>query len=268
MAGVMRWTDRKVAQFWDANAAGWSKVVDARADIFREAFNNPEFFRFAGNLKGLRILDAGCGEGRNTRLFALRGARMTGVDLSRKLIARARKAEREEPLGIVYREASFSRMPMLRSASFDGVVSTVALMDGPDFKGALRELFRVLKPGGPLSFSITHPCFEMPKLGWRKEDGQVMLAISDYFNRRTWVERWPDDISVPRFPRTLSWYLNAIIATGFLLEKLEEPRPSEAACRRHPKLRKWRDHAACYLYVRARKPDPAITATTGTWESG
>jgi hypothetical protein len=45
-----------------------------------------------------------------------------------------------------------------------------------------------------------------------------------------------------------------VIAAGFALRQIEEPRPSEEYCQAHPSQRGWRDHAALFLYVRAEKP--------------
>ena len=59
---------------------------------------------------------------------------------------------------------------------------------------------------------------------------------------------------MPRFDRTLSEYVNTVIAAGFVLRQIEEPRPSEEYCQAHPSQRGWRDHAALFLYVRAEKP--------------
>jgi hypothetical protein len=54
--------------------------------------------------------------------------------------------------------------------------------------------------------------------------------------------------------RTLSEYVNAIIAAGFVLKATAEPRPSEEYCQAHPSQRGWRDHAGLFLYFRAEKP--------------
>src|SRR6056297_3135934 len=87
---------------WDANAENWACLVQAREDTYREEFNNPAFMRFVGKLEGRKTLDLGCGEGYNTRLFAKNGAKMTGIDISRKMIEIARKEEEKYPLGIRY----------------------------------------------------------------------------------------------------------------------------------------------------------------------
>ncbi len=68
----------------------------------------------------------------------------------------------------------------------------MALMDGPDFDGAMREAYRLLRPGGFLAFSILHPCFITPGLHWEKdENGRTMaLCISRYSDRAAFTENW------------------------------------------------------------------------------
>lgn len=255
-----------VRAHWDANAEQWAAYVRRGWDAYREVFNNPAFFAFLGDVDGLDVLDAGCGEGHNTRLLARRGARVTGVDISPRMIGLARAAEHHAPLGIRYEVAAFEDLAPIPTAAFDLVVAFMALMDGADLAGGLRELYRVLRPGGRFVFSLTHPCFITPGAGWlRDEDGdEVALRVADYFATRPYVEQWtfskapvpPDDppFSVPRFPRTLSVYLNSLIDAGFVLSRFEEPRPSPEAASAHPWLRRWRRHAALFLYIEAAKP--------------
>jgi hypothetical protein len=86
------------------------------------------------------------------------------------------------------------------------------------------------------------------------------------------VERWrfsdaPQDapeFAVPLFDRTLAEYVNTLIAAGFVLERIEEPRPSEEYCLAHPSQRGWRDHVALFLCFRATKP---LTASDCLGES-
>ncbi len=42
---------------------------------------------------------------------------------------------------------------------------------------------------------------------------------------------------------------------GFILKRVEEPRPTEKACRKYPRFKRWRDHAALFFYVVAAKPE-------------
>ena len=66
-------------------------------------------------------------------------------------------------------DPSFSDLATFRAESFDAAISTMALMDGPDFPGAMREIARVLRPGGTLAYSILHPCFATKGMGWNQE---------------------------------------------------------------------------------------------------
>src|SRR5262245_5685778 len=55
-----------------------------------------------GDVRGLRVLDLACGQGRVARELARRGALVVGIDISRALLDKARAAESEGPLGVTY----------------------------------------------------------------------------------------------------------------------------------------------------------------------
>ena len=255
----------EVAAAWDANAATWTAHVRAGYDRYRDLFTLPAFLAFVPDLAGLEVLDLGCGEGGNTRLLAQRGARMTGVDLSAEMIAVARAKEAEEPLDIVYREGSFTRLDGFAEASFDAAVSTMALMDSPDFAAAARAVHRVLRPDGGFWFSVLHPCFVTPGLQWQRDTAgdETGLTVADYFSERSYVEHWrftkaPETSSAepfhtPRVPRRLEDYVNGLCAAGFRIARIAEPRPTPAVCSAHPWLARWRRHAALIVLIGAIK---------------
>jgi len=258
--------DSKVARCWDGNAEVWARHVRAGYDTYRDLYNNPAFFEFVGNLAGQLVLDAGCGEGYNTRLLARRGARMTGVDLSTKMIELARAEEERELLGICYEVASTSDLSMFADETFDAVVSTMALMDFADYDGAIREFWRVLRPDGLFAFNICHPCFTNALQGWEHDDsGEVVgIRLGDYFQKGSYVEHWKfgaapkseseqvEPFTVIYFHQTLADLINPLCATGFRIEAIAEPRPTEGACRADPRLRK-HQLVPQSLCVKARK---------------
>jgi len=256
--------ERGVAGAWDANADSWAERVRAGHDVYREYYNNPAMLEFIGDLRGREVLDLGCGEGYQTRILARRGAHMTGIDLSPRMIEFARAEERRSPLGIRYQQASFTDLGVFADDSFDAIVSFMALMDGPGFSDAMREIRRVLRPGAPLIFSIVHP-MSTRGIGWvRDEAGEkIKFTVSEYFNEEPFVDQWkfskaPDAdtaplFTVPYFRKTLSDYINTMIRAGLVIAELHEPRPTEEACREHPWLRPWRNHVPLFLYVRATK---------------
>ncbi len=67
-----------VARYWDDNAAAWAREVRQGHDVAREFMNNPALLALIGDLRDRQVLDAGCGDGYNTRMLARSGAHMTG----------------------------------------------------------------------------------------------------------------------------------------------------------------------------------------------
>lgn len=240
--------DDKVARYWDGNAQAWSDQVRAGYDTYRLYYNTPAFLAFIGDISGQTVLDAGCGEGYNTRLFARAGAHMTGSDVSEQMIELARDEEAREPLDIRYEVASMNDQSVFEDNSFDLIVSTMALMDCADYDGSIAEFARLLRPGGALAFSVTHPCFANDPRNWLyDEHGDAVELTTGPYRAAPHVAEWtfgaaPDDerepFLVPVFARTLSEYFNALAPNGFCFERLLEPQPTDEACQKEPRLRK------------------------------
>ena len=259
--------DIEVGRYWDANAEAWTKLSRAGYDRSRDTFNTPQFLAILPEVRGLCGLDIGCGEGHNTRLLADRGARMTGLDISAKFVEYARQSEQESPLGIEYHNASAHALPF-PEASFGFATAFMSLMDMPNPESAVREVFRVVRPGGFFQFSICHPCFQTWRWQWvLDEAGQkIGIVCGDYFDRHDGqTEEWifgatPDELKrrypkfrIPRFFRTLSEWMNMLIDAGFTITRVQEPAPDEQAVRRgeahpHDRLFAW------FLHMQCRKP--------------
>jgi ubiquinone/menaquinone biosynthesis C-methylase UbiE len=258
----------EAGNYWNENAEAWTVLARAGYDLYRDLLNTPAFFENLPAVKGLRGLDIGCGEGHNTRLLASLGAQMDAIDISEIFIAHAQAREGVEPQSIRYQVASALALPFAAD-TFAFATAFMSLMDVPDFETALREAHRVLKPGGFLQFSITHPCFNTwHRKNIRDASGKtIAIEVGDYFrNRDGELEEWifgaaPEDLrrpfskfKIPRFDRTLSQWVNAVIAAGFVLEHLAEPCPSPETIAQYPYLQ---DSAvvAYFLHFRCRKKE-------------
>jgi SAM-dependent methyltransferase len=257
----------EVRRYWNGNADVWTKLARAGYDFYRDYLNTPAFFEMLPDVDGLLGLDIGCGEGHNTRLLAKRGARVTAIDISEVFVWHAKPLEDQEPVGIRYLVASAVELPFADS-TFDFATGFMSLMDIPETGCVLAEAYRVLKPDGFLQFSISHPCFDTPhRRNLRDENGLTYaIEVGDYFrNLEGDIMEWlpgaaPPEIrgslpkfKVPRFTRTLSQWLNLVIEKGFLLERVEEPRPSDETVRECPDMQD-AQVVASFLHVRARKP--------------
>lgn len=257
-----------VRQYWDRNAPVWTQLARAGWDVYRDAVNTPGFLAILPDVSGLRGVDIGCGDGHNTRLLsANRGARMVGVDLSSRFVSFAKESEQTVSLGIDYLVADANFLPFA-AERFDFATAFMSLMDMGTPEAAISEAFRVLRPGGFLQFSITHPCFMPPyRRQIRDEAGNsVAVELARYFdNVDGEIERWIfsaapaalraelPPFEVPRFHRPLSHWLNALARSGFVLEETGEPRADEELARRVPNVADTRI-AAYFLHVRGRKP--------------
>ncbi|MFQ5821551.1 MAG: class I SAM-dependent methyltransferase, partial [Candidatus Heimdallarchaeota archaeon] len=149
-----------IKEEWDTASLVWSDFIRKGKDYYRDELNNPATFKLIGEVRGQRVLDVACGEGYNTRILARKGAKVTGVDFSEKLIDLAKQEEAKEELGISYHVMDATDLNKeLSSNYFDLVTCFMALQDIKYYKKVISEVDRVLKQQGRFIFSIPHPCF-------------------------------------------------------------------------------------------------------------
>ena len=105
---------------------------------------------------GMDVLDVACGTGNTTIPAARAGARVTGLDLSPKLLDVARDRAADEMVEIDWVEGDAQALPF-EDASFDRVLSSFGHMFVPDHSAAAAELLRVCRPGGRIAFCAWAP---------------------------------------------------------------------------------------------------------------
>lgn len=185
-----------------------------RACSIKRHLVNPVLLRLLGDVRGRRVLDAGCGNGYFSRMLAERDAHVVGVEPAERQYAFAREKDAELGQGIAYVRADLARLPDL-GGPFDAVVCSMVLMAIPDWKPAMRACVQALRPGGLFVFGLVHPAFEQLYGTWR-EHGEY--RVRRYLEEYEIAGRDASD-----FHRPISTYLNELASLDCQLREVVEP---------------------------------------------
>jgi SAM-dependent methyltransferase len=140
-------------QFKQAQKEGWKHFAPLEAVTTPAA---ARLVQFAGVTKGMRVLDVGCGTGVVAITAARLGALVKAADLTPELLERARESAQLAEVSIEFLEADVEALPF-QDGEFDTVLSQFAHMFAPRPEVAVREMLRVLRPGGTIAFSTWPP---------------------------------------------------------------------------------------------------------------
>lgn len=174
-----------------------------------------------GDVAGRRVLEVGCGSAPCARWLALQGAHVVGIDLSAGMLGHARAAAARTGVSVPLLQADAEALPF-RPASVDLACSAFgAVPFCADSARVMREVARVLVPGGRWVFSASHP------LRWIFADDPGpggLLAQTSYFDRTPYVEVDAGDRpTYVEHHRTVGDRVREIVAAGLVLVDLVEP---------------------------------------------
>jgi len=144
-------TDRaRIQEFFDAMSSGGDALLDEHEIIRYEQVRRQEMvLRLLEPRAHDRILDVGCGNGRDLRVYAGLRLRATGIDFSMGMLRDAQRQliARGSAEGVALIRADATRLP-IADGVFDKVACSEVIEHVPDPLGLVEELHRVLKPGG------------------------------------------------------------------------------------------------------------------------
>lgn len=236
------------ADHWERQAHNWAAWTrGTQPDAYGDYF--PRFLALLPPPGG-PVLEVGCGEGRVSRDLAAAGYAVTAVDVAPTMVGLAREAD---PAG-TYLVADAAALPFA-GASFSLVVAYNSLMDVDDMPAVVREVARVLRPGGRLCVCVTHPTADAGKFA--SEDGDAAFVIAgSYLGRRPFeetVERNGVAMTFSGWAYPLEAYFEAFEAAGLLVETVREPAAVDGRLPRTPAERRW-SRIPNFLFFRAVKP--------------
>lgn len=172
---------------------------------------------------GTRFLDLGCGNGWAARAAAARGADAVGVDASREMVALATRRAHDTGAAATFRVADFGSLPF-GDASFDLAWSMEAVYYAADPDRVLREVRRVVVPGGSV---------------------HVLL---DYYKENAASHPWPVETGLAMDLRSEREWRDALVEAGFTNVASDRLRAVDAGAE------SWKRDAGT-LYVRGGRPD-------------
>jgi len=209
--------------------------------------DRPATLSLLPDVRGKRILDAGCGPGVYTEIFLNLGAEVVGIDVSPNMLrlARERNGTRAE-----FHEADLAKpLTFLCDASFDVVVSPLVLDCIEDLRQPFGEFYRVLKSPGVFIFSEGHPFCDYLVC---KKQGQA----KNYFATEPVSYEWTGfgtPVDVPWYRRPLSKLINPLIEIGFILDRILEPIPTREFHKVAPEEAQRHSLEPTFIHIRARK---------------
>jgi SAM-dependent methyltransferase len=212
-------------RWWDAAAPAY--LAEHGPDLGDADFLwCPEGLREAdahllGDVSGRRVLEIGCGSAPCSRWLRTAGADVVALDLSAGMLARAAELNRSTGIGLPLLQADAGALPLA-----DGSVDLACSAFGglpfvADVERALREVARVLRPGGRFVASVNHPMrWPFPD----SPDPEDLRIVSSYFDRTPYVETDDSGAAVyVEHHRTVGDWVRAVVGAGLVLTDLLEP---------------------------------------------
>jgi len=195
-------------------ADAYAARVDVKAH--NAFYDRPAVLSLLPPVEGKCVLDAGCGPGGYAEWLVSHGAEVVGLDVCPRMVDLARQRVKAKAS---FRQADLALpLDFLPAASFDVVVSALALDYVRDWATAFSEFFRVLRDPGHFVFSVGHPADEFYE----------HHSAGNYFAVERVECEWRGfgpAVRVPYYRRPLEAMVGPLVGAGFALERVLEPRP-------------------------------------------
>jgi len=208
-------------------------------------YDRPATLSLLPDVRGMRVLDAGCGSGVYAEWLLDHGADVVALDASPKMVEFTRR--RTQGRAQVHVADLGAPLDMLDSAAFDLVLSPLVMEYIRDWRATFAEFHRVLRPGGLLVVSVQHPFSDFTY--YRSKRYFEVEAV-----QAEWKGFTPVRVRMPCYRRSMEETLNPFADAGFRIERVLEPKPTEEFRKVDPKHYAELMHQPSFVCIRAGKP--------------
>jgi ubiquinone/menaquinone biosynthesis C-methylase UbiE len=187
----------------------------------------PYILDLIGNIRGKKVLDAGCGGGFYALWLSEKGAKVLGIDGSEEMVKIAKEKASRKKLNVKFLIGDVTDL-RIEDGVFDLVLSTLVLMEFKELDKTISELVRVTRNRGDIVVSVQHPMLTAGD--WERESGQKLFRKLDcYFLERelevVWENEKKDRVTFKYYHRPLQAYIEPFLRRGCVLTSLVEPYP-------------------------------------------
>ncbi|WP_455465275.1 class I SAM-dependent methyltransferase [Candidatus Hodarchaeum mangrovi] len=207
-----KFPENQLLKQWDDSAKWFADKVDTKPH--NAYYERPATISLLPEVRGLKVLDAGCGPGVYTELLVKKGAEVIAIDFSEKMLEYAKK--RIGNKAKFFKADLTQELAFIQSESLDLIICPLVLDSIEQIDITLEEFFRILKPRGYLIFSMGHPMHDFK-----------YSPSGNYFLNEHFILKWSSGIDMTHFRRPLSYIINLLCKTGFILERFIEPLPTK-----------------------------------------
>ena len=223
-------------------------------DNYNDNIEQPIMRGLIGEVRGISVLDVGCGYGNMCAWLVSKGAEeVLGIDNSSRMIEFAREHNRDAKIRYKVTDAETIDGTL---GSFDLVVSSLALHYIKDLDRLFSEVCALCREHGRFVFSMEHPvftsCLSTDDLWEYDTDGKMSVFRLDHYavegvRHVEWLGK-----TITKYHRKTATIMNSLIRAGFEIKEVIEPSPTERDIEHNERMRQ-ELHRPAYLIISAEK---------------